>query len=222
MLPVCDQALLVSYAAARARGDQPAAAEAWERLAVNNFDRVQQIVGAFRFSPGGPKLPEDEWGSAATGAYLRVIAMGAKFEQREIGAFYAALVKCVHNACWDFGRKELRHERRAGGSLDATYEPGGEAGPYDAALGGHEARLREETGEALEAERSRIEAEELITWAIARIENSKYREVLELTWRDKLAAEEIAKRLGIKMDNVYARRSRGTKELERILRDLRS
>jgi len=90
MLPSSDQALLLEYAAARSNGDEPVAARAWKRLVVNNFDRVQQIVKAFRFSPAGPKLPEDEWGSAAIEAYLRVIAMGARFEQREAGAFRPA------------------------------------------------------------------------------------------------------------------------------------
>ncbi len=220
MLPASDQALLLAYAAARARGDQAAAAQAWQDLAVNAFDRVQQIVKAFRFSPGGPKLPEEEWGSAATEAYLRVVAMGARFEQRETGAFYAALATCVQNACRDFGRKELRHDRRAAGSLDTTFDRDGEAGPYDAALAGHDARLRERSREAVEAERDRLEAEQLVAWGITQIANATYREVLELTYGDKLAGDEIAQRLNVTSDNVYQRRRRGIKELERVLRGL--
>ena len=59
-------------------------------------------------------------------------------------------------------------------------------------------------------------------WAIGEIANDNYREVLELTYLDQLPADAIAARLGISVENVYARRSRGLKELERILRDLRS
>src|SRR4051794_7355911 len=102
-----DHVLLRRYADARDSGDLELAGRLWEQLAVNNFDRVQQIVKAFRFSAGGPALPEPERGSAATEAYLRVVAMGANFRGREIGQFYAALVKCVENACRDYGRKEL-------------------------------------------------------------------------------------------------------------------
>lgn len=215
-----DPLLLRRYADAHDRGERELAAELWQQLAVNNFDRVQQIVKAFRFTPGGPRLPEHEWGSAANEAYLRVIAMGAGFRNREIGQFRAALVTCVQNACRDYGRKELRHDRRAAGSFDETFDPDGAAGPYDAALAAYDAELREQAGAAVESELSRLEAEQLVAWAIARVPNENYREVLELTWIEKLSGEEIVQRLGISPDNVYARRSRGGKQMERILRGL--
>jgi RNA polymerase sigma factor (sigma-70 family) len=215
-----DQLLLRRYADAHERGERELAAALWEQLAVNNFDRVQQIVKAFRFSPGGPSLPEHEWGSAASEAYLRVVAMGAGFRNREIGRFRAALVTCVQNACKDYGRKELRHERRAAGSIDERFEPEGEAGPYDAVLAAYDAELRERASDAVRAEHGRLEAEQLVAWAIARVENPNYREVLEMSWLRKMSSKQIAERLGIRPDNVDARRSRGGKELERILRGL--
>lgn len=217
-----DDVLLRRYADARDLGDLETAAEIWEQLAVNNFDRVKQIVKAFRFSPGGPRLPEHEAGSAATEAYLRVVAMGANFREREIGRYYAALVTCVQNACRDYGRKELRHDKHAAGSIDETFEPDGEAGPYDAALAAYDGELRDRARDAVEAERGRLEAENLVGWAIRRVKNDKHREVLELTWLKKLPAEQIVDQLGISLDNLYARRSRGSKELEKILRDSRS
>ena len=217
-----DHLLLRRYAAARARGDLPSATQIWEQLAVNNFDRITQIVKAFRFSPGGPGLPEHEWGSAASEAYLRVLAMGANFQAQEAGRFYAALVTCMQNSCRDYGRKELRHERRIQGSVDQSFEPDGEAGPYDAALAAYDAELRRRTADAVEEELGRQEAEHLVGWAIGRISNDNYREVLEMTYFHKLTAEQIADQLGISVDNVYARRSRGVRELETILRDLRS
>jgi RNA polymerase sigma factor (sigma-70 family) len=216
-----DHLLLRRYADARDRGDLAAAGELWNQLAVNNFDRVTQIVKAFRFSPGGPGLPDHEWGSAASEAYLRVVAMGASFREREVGQLYAALVTCVQNACRDYGRKELRHQKRAKGSLDQTYEPDGEAGPFDAALIAYDEHLRERTADAIDEESSRLEAETLTAWAIGEIANDNYREVLELTYLHKIPAEDIANQLNTNVPNVYARRSRGIKELERILRDLR-
>ncbi len=217
-----DHVLLGKFVDAHERGDLAEAAEYWERLAVNNFDRVKNIVKGFRFSPGGKGLPPDEHGSAASEAYLRVIAMSAGFRKREAGRFYAALVTCVENSCRDFGRKEFRHQRRAGGSFDQTYEPDGTSGPFDAALAAYDADLRRQTDEALQDEADRQEAESLVAWAIAQVKNTKYREALELTYLEMLSAEEIVDRLGITMDNLYQRRSRGVRELERILRDHRS
>ncbi len=216
-----DHLLLRRYADARERGDVEAAAEIWKRMAVNNFDRVQQIVKTFRFSPSQPGLPKDEWGSAASEAYLRVIAMGVNFRKREAGQFYAALVTCVQNSCRDFGRKELRHDLQRAGSVDRTYDDG-EGGPFDAALAAYDDDLRARAIDAVETEAERQEATHLVAWAIGQVTNDNYREVLELTYMHKLPAEEIAGRLGISNENVYARRSRGIKELEKILRDLRS
>lgn len=216
-----DHLLLRRYAAARDGGDRELAAELWEQLVVNNFDRVKQIVKAFRFSPGGRGIPEHEWGSAASEAYIRVVAMGANFNARETARFYAALVTCVQNSCRDFGRKELRHEKRSAGSIDKTFEPDGEAGPYDAALAAHDAELRERAADAVEEEIGRVQAEQLVAWGIQQIQNDNYREVLEMTFQN-VPAEEIADRLGISMDNVYARRSRGLRELEKILCDARA
>ncbi len=216
-----DHLLLRRYAVARDKGDGELAAQLWEQLVVNNFDRVKQIVKAFRFSAGGRGIPEHEWGSAASEAYIRVVAMGANFNARETGRFYAALVTCVQNSCKDFGRKELRHERRSAGSIDKTFEPGGEAGPFDAALAAYDAELRERAADAVEEEIGRVQAEQLVAWGIQQIQNDNYREVLEMTFQN-VPAEEIADQLGISMENVYARRSRGLKELEKILRDSRA
>ena len=213
-----DHLLLRRYCDARDAGELELAQALWEQLAVNNFDRVKQIVKAFRFTPGGRGLPDHEWGSAASEAYIRVFAMGARFRHREIGRFYAALVTCVQNSCRDFGRKELRHDKRVAGSLNATFEPDGEAGPFDKALAAYDAHLRAQASDALDAEHSRANAEQLVVWGISQIANDSYREVLEMTYLHTIGAEEIADQLGISMDNVYARRSRGVKELERILR----
>ena len=43
-----------------------------------------------------------------------------------------------------------------------------------------------------------------------------------MTYLEKLDAAAIAERAGITLDNVYQRRRRGLKELERILRAPRS
>lgn len=214
-----DQILLRLHADALERGDLDEAAEVWERLTLKNFDRINQIVKAFRFSAGGSGLPQDAWGSAANEAWLRAKAMGPSFSALEPGRFYAALKTCVDHSCQDYGRKEFRHTRRAGGSVDQTYEPDGEAGPYDGALARYESDMRQRASDAVHEELSRQEAESLFAWGISQISNDKYREVMELTWIHKVPADEIADQLGISLANVYQRRTRGLKELERILRD---
>jgi DNA-directed RNA polymerase specialized sigma24 family protein len=214
-----DHLLLRRYHVAMDRGDLEAAAEAWEQLTVNNFDRMSQIVKAFRFSPATNGLAADECGSAVSEAYIRVRSMGAHFRKREVGQYYAALVTCVQNTCRDFGRKELRHDKHAAGSVDKTFDPDGEAGPYDGALAAYDADLRQRSIDAVEDELDKQHVEQFVAWGISQIKNHNYQEVLELTYIQKISAEEIAEQLAISMDNVYARRSRGGRELEKILRD---
>jgi RNA polymerase sigma factor (sigma-70 family) len=214
-----DRLLLRRYHTAMSDGDLAAAAETWDQLAVNNFDRIKQTVKAFRFSAGGRGIPDFDQGSAASAAYLRVRAMGAHFRKQEIEAYYAALVHTVQNSCMDFGRRDFRHTKRAAGSLDERFDPDSEIGPYDHALASWEADRRRQSAEAVIDELHKQWAENFVAWGISQIKNDNYREVLELTYIDKLEADEIAERLGISMANVYQRRSRGLRDLEKILRE---
>ena len=209
-----DHRLLISFVAAQERGDTAAAAELWQQLAINNFDRVRQIVKAFQFSPGR-RLPADEVGSAVSEAFMRVIAMGVRFRKSEPGSYYAALYTCVHNACYDYGRKELRHQKRSGGSFDQRFEPGGESGPFDKVLADYDADRRRQTEDALDAERRREDAETLVAWALGQITNDNHREVLEMTYLQQLPADAIAEQLDISMANLYQRRHRGNKNWRR-------
>lgn len=214
-----DRFLLRDYHAAVARGDVQAAAEAWDQLAVQNWDRIRQAVKVFRFSKGGKGIQPADQGSAASYAYLRIRAMGAKFHKGEIEAYYAAIWQTTHNACRDFGRKDFRHTKRSAGSLDERFDADSETGPYSRALAAWEEARRESSADKLREEAKEQRRESLVLWAIGQIKNAKYREVLELTYDDRLTTEEIAERLGISMENAYQRRSRGLRELKRILDD---
>jgi RNA polymerase sigma factor (sigma-70 family) len=215
-----EEELLRLFCHHRDRGDHPRAIELWQELALRNLDRIKQLVAAFRF-PGGAPLPPPIQDDAAQEAYLRAVSMGANFRESALGQFRAALRRCVHNSCMDYGRKELRHDKRTAGSLDKTYDDDGEASPYDGAIARHsleQEALRAED----EADEDRLrESQELVGWAVAQVENDSYRAVLEMTYFEQLSADEIAARLDISADNVYARRSRGVKRLEEILRDHR-
>jgi RNA polymerase sigma factor (sigma-70 family) len=214
-----DHLLLRRYVVARERGRTAESAQTWERLCESSFDRITILCRGFRF-PGGTRLPTDEAASAASEAYLRVVAMGASFRASELGQFRAAVVRVVQHTCLDFGRKELRHLKRTAGSLDTTWDDG-DGGPYDGALAAYDEELRARADDARHEEQRRREAEGLVHWAIGRVRNDNYRAVLELTYGEKLDGEAIAERLGITTDNVYQRRRRGLKEVEKILRGSR-
>jgi RNA polymerase sigma factor (sigma-70 family) len=201
----------------RDRGDADRAATMWRCVALRNFDRIRGVVQSFRFD-GSDRIPPHDVDDAVQEAYLRVVAMGHAFAGEALGQFRVALKTCVENACRDFGRKQLRHARRADGSLDERYEDS-MSGPYDAAIARQSIELQELRAEAEADEERRHEMSELVAWGIAQVRNDKYREVLELTILEPTASEEIAARLGITLDNVYQRRRRGMTQLEAILRD---
>jgi RNA polymerase sigma factor (sigma-70 family) len=207
-----DSRLLPEFVRCRSRGDARGAAGAWEQLAVNNYDRVAGLVRLFRY-PGGSGIVADDVEDAVQEAFLRVNAMAANFRGSSLGEFRAALRTAVSNACMDFGRPVLRHATHAGGSLDepATEDEVG-GSRYDAVIG------RLSVASAARSEEVE-EAESLVRWGIAQIDNDGYREALELTYLDQLSGEEIAERLQITEANVYQRRRRGLQKLEKILRD---
>jgi RNA polymerase sigma factor (sigma-70 family) len=217
-----DRFLLRDYHTAMACGDLPAAAAAWDQLAEQNWDRIKQSVKLFRFSAGGKGIADFDQGSAASYAYLRVRAMGANFRKQEIEAYYAAIVHTTQFACRDFGRKDFRHTRRSAGSLDERFDTESEVGPYSGALAAWEAARREEQTEKVLDEIKQEQDEALILWLISQINNDKYREVLKLTYNEKLTLDEIVERLGISKENAYQRRSRGVRELKKILDDFDS
>ena len=208
-----DEELIAAFVRCRDGGDRRGRMAAWERLAVNNYDRVAGLVRVFRF-PGGAPIAEDDRDDATQEAFLRVNAMAANFRGGSVGEFRAALRTAVANSCMDFGRPVLRHASHSAGSLDEPVAEEGSASRYEPAI----ARMsRAEADRAAEID----EAASLVRWGIAQVDNDAYREALELTYVDQLSGEEIATRLGISEANVYQRRRRGLQKLEKILRDTR-
>jgi RNA polymerase sigma factor (sigma-70 family) len=217
-----DEQLVAEFARARDRGDRRRALAAWEQLAVNNYDRVAQLVKLFRF-PGGGAISLDDRDDATQEAFLRVSAMADNFRGVSVGEFRAAVRSAVHNSCMDFGRPVLRHARHAAGSLDEPVAIAEETGRsrYEGAIARMSAEQAAVSEEEAEEEERRTAAHDLVVWGIAQVANEGYRAVLELTYVEKLSGEEIAKRLQISEDNVYQRRRRGLQKLEKILRDQR-
>jgi RNA polymerase sigma factor (sigma-70 family) len=212
--------LVERYAHHRERRDLERMRVVWEALAVQTLDRIRQLVKAFHF-PSGERLPADRVDDAVQEAYLLVQGKVEKFRGGSEGEFRAILAHWVWNACMDYGRRELRHDERAGGSLDepVSDEEGGNRYRYADALEA-EARRREE--DRLDKEQTEAElagGRDLLAWGIAEVENDDHRAVLEMSYVEGLTSEAIAAGLAITLDNVYQRRRRGKKRLEEILRE---
>jgi RNA polymerase sigma factor (sigma-70 family) len=217
-LPVHE--LLRRFARLRADGDASMPV-VWEALVIKTFDRVQQSVKSFRF-PGGERLRDDERNDAVQEAYFRLKDMGETFAGTTEGAYYAALGTCVWYACMDFGRAELRHERKVRGSIDEPAFDEGDRGRFDDALDQDAHRREAETRDKIESELRAQHDHDLVQWGVSQIDNAKYRETLELTVFERLDGDTIAARLDITSANVYQRRRRALEKLEEVLRDRRS
>lgn len=212
-----EERLIRQFAAARDRGDAATAAAIWSRLVTLNYDRLPGFARVFRFA-GGSGFAARDYDDAVQAAATRVVRLGGKFRGASVGEFRVAFKTEAWNGFMDYGREVLRYEKGIGGSLDERYAGSDDAGPYDAVL----ARwLDERAAQAADAEQAAERAagqHELVHWAVGLISNEKHREVVRM-YLDGMAKQDIADALQISMDNVYARHSRGMKELTRILRD---
>jgi len=215
--------LVRRFVAARERSDRAEMVLVWEALCVKTLDRVRGLVKGFHFPGGYERLPAHRMDDAVQEAYLRVQAQAAKFRGTTEAELNAALYQWVWNACMDYGRRELRHDERAGGSFDQpAFDDEGGRSRYEHLLE-HEARRRElERGDKEQAEADLRADRDLVAWAISQVDNDNYRAVLELTFGDPpLSGEDIAARLDITPENVYQRRRRGLQRMEQILRERR-
>ena len=214
-----EDALVTRYVRARSLGDDGVRRAVWQRLVIRSLPRIQAMARTHRFE-GGARLPASQHDDAAQEAFLRAIAMGARFKGSSVGEFRAALKTCVWNACMDWGRGELARDRWVAGSLDEPFADGEGGTRFEQTLEGEYRRREVDRLDKEEAEERAASAADLVAHAISLVKNDAYREVLELTYVEKLSGPEIVARLGISENNMHQRRSRGTKEMERILRDL--
>lgn len=212
-----EERLIRQFAAARDRGDAATAAAIWSRLVTLNYDRLPGFARVFRFA-GGSGFAARDYDDAVQAAATRVVRLGGKFRGASVGEFRVAFKTEAWNGFMDYGREVLRYEKGIGGSLDERRPGSADAGPHDAALARWLDERAAEAADAEEAEERAAAQRDLVHWAVGQIPNEKHREVLRMSF-DGMATQDIAGALRISMDNVYARHSRGIRELKRILRE---
>lgn len=208
-----DEELVALFLANRDRDPLRADAIWWELIA-RAIDRIRNTIGGFTWTPSGQTL------RVAPGDCDDVVALAVErlFKAREnftgpnLPVFRAFTATTAKHVCMDFHRKEMNRDKHARGSMDEVFEEGDLVGPLDASLG-HVAQIEfDRAGEAREEGW-------IVHEAIRRIENDSYREVVEMTLTGILD-QEIAERLGIEINNVQARRSRGFKVLREKLKEV--
>src|SRR4051794_30970693 len=146
--------LIELYAYHREQHDADRMRAVWEALAVKTYDRIRQLVKGFHF-PGGERLPEHRVDDAVQEAYLLVQSKAAKFRGGSPGEYGAILAQWVWNACMDYGRRELQHDKHIGGSIDApAFDEDGDRFRYADAL---EAEARRRETDRLDKEETEVE-----------------------------------------------------------------
>lgn len=186
--------------------DEAAATE----LAMRSYDLITMRVRRFEHpaSPG-VRIPRDDWADAAQDAWLRT--RRALLNLRDPRAWQAALRTAVHNTCMDWCRRDLRHDRHRGGSIDDTREgsDGGRHGAMDAPLGEIARRGGDATAD-------RVADADALDRALATL-SPKQRDVVRLTDLG-YGSREISEMTGESVANVDQLRSRAYRQLRRELR----
>ncbi len=198
-----DDEHLRRFLAARRRGDVPGMRHWWDELVIDFFDRMDGFVALAH--KGRLNHHEHE---------LAVQMSMARFSERLIETYEGVSMGELVNACKTLARgicmDVQRREMRAHGgatSLDAGWDAVADERPSQT-WEADEARQRWER-----AERG-AEVRDFLDWALPEILEDR-RRVLELSF-EGASIPEICDELGISVDNAYARRSRGFKDLKKL------
>ena len=201
---VREEELLRRFVAARDDGDSDGARHWWGRLAEASFDRVRGMVDLRARRYG---LSDDERQEAVQRSLVKLWQnMITSFEGATMGEFVNATRSLVEFACKDVQRGAAKRTSR------------------EAALSGDPEKPHPDwRGDEIAQQRHRRAAEqadaaEFVAWALPRLTNERRRRVLELTLTNA-PAEAIAAELDVTMDNLYALRSRGLKDLRKLRDD---
>lgn len=199
------------WRACRARGDAAGAAQAWDDVVTQEFDRLDGMVRAA--GRRGSRLSAAEIEDAVSLAAKKfVVELPESFEGTSMGELVNTLKACAEFACLDVQRTEARRSAKRVPLEDVGED--GELRPSQAVL---DRRLRDAAdAEADEAEAEADEEREaFLAWAVPRIPDERQRLVWQRTL-ERVPAAEIAEELGVTKDNLYQLRSRGLRALRKL------
>lgn len=199
----------------RDRFSRKRAKAAWGMLIAHDIDRVRNIVALFRLSEHpGIQVARDKVDDVVHDCYLRLLRMLRTFRGTSEGEYRAAMRTCVGFECRDHLRREMGVDKRTAGSLDegASDAEGKPRPKFDSNIAKQAQQQIDDDGAMQRAHerRSRVQA------AIEKIEKPDQRRVVELTFAGR-KTDEIMSELDTSKDNVYQLRSRGLKDLQRIV-----
>jgi RNA polymerase sigma factor (sigma-70 family) len=204
--------LLRDYRRARERGDEKAATELWEQLALRHYDLMRTKIARLATRGDFRWIGSHEVDDVAQEAFFRAMTMALRFERDTVGQLRAALLQTAVHTARDYQRRREVRNRDVAGSLDDTrhYDDGGEYNPWDAQAAG-------DTDWTSEQALGRIGAQRIVA-AIGQIPNEKQRAVINLTWSGH-DSKTIAAELNMTVANVDQLRHRGLAKLKELLDD---
>jgi DNA-directed RNA polymerase specialized sigma24 family protein len=195
--------LLRKFVERREAGDGDGALHWWGKLVEAEYGRVAGMVDAraarYRFS-------DDERQEALQRSLVKLWKnMYATYEGSTMGEWVKATHTLVTNVCKDVVDAAVRRSKRET-SFDkpSDDENAGSDWMGDEVAWARHVRSEETT-----------EASDFVAWALPQVDDDRRRLVLERTL-DGVPAADIAKELGVSMDNLYAIRSRAVKDMRKL------
>ncbi|MSW51706.1 MAG: sigma-70 family RNA polymerase sigma factor [Actinobacteria bacterium] len=203
---------LRAFVAARRRQDRSAMSETWRALLLVEWPRVAAMIALKRHEalPGG-RVPTEDRDEIAHEVYLRLHDW-LELEGSSIGEVRSIIRKSVHWAFLDHVRDHVDDDVHREGSFD-TEDPTGD-GPAAFVR-----RIEEELAHRLTDRFAQSEQAAAISDALDGLADQTQKVVvLRLTG---YRAREVAERLDLSPANVDQIYSRGLKQLQNALKDLR-
>jgi DNA-directed RNA polymerase specialized sigma24 family protein len=135
----------------------------------------------------------------------RLVRLGARFRGSTVLEVNSAIRTEVWNACMDVGRRELRHQRRAHGSIDAPDR-------RDPARSAYHRELAARAAQRYEADERARDARAVVLSFIEMLPSVRWQFVLRQTLQG-YDSRSIASALGTTENNVDAMRSRAMRHI---------
>jgi RNA polymerase sigma factor (sigma-70 family) len=199
-----NEELLRRFVACRDEGDADGALRWWTELVEVNLDRVRGMVDLRAPRYGLSAAERDEAVQRALVKLWR--RMVRTFKGATMGEWVNATKTLVDLVCKDVQRAGARRTARETS--------------FDAAAADAEGANPEWRGDELAQQRHRRDEERsdaaaFVAWALPQLGNDRRRLVIERTL-DGVPAEDIAEELEVTMENLYALRSRGLKDMRAL------